>query len=457
MNARRLEFLIKISQEIENQESSPSSADSERNLVINQILKTISGDLPLLEDEGYKFEPPDKTLNDIQALNSNVTDEELEGLSELIEKLKASSPDEGRMATKELEGVAKENFSSRDFEKESYEKIFEGFFKASLISKIEKIALDIICQDLKDHGAFKLYEKRSISKIASRVQTQVIHFDKNLEIFNSRIKVYNNKTSVAFLGSAISAAGRALSGAGKYIAKAVPTLVEYGGKALSGAWKILRTFGKGALKLLPFVSIIWDLWDLVVYSRKVWTLWNDEFSKFSSYGKTSDLIKLDHIKSLYENFKEDTSISGLNKILDLVKITKLAQSFDICFIKGLTNFALVIEDIAAFFIDLIPYVGWVIDVALSFGIAYYGGKTASDRQTPFNNFKATMYQELESLKDSGSDSEFKPEIEAKKEEITKSLDPKEKPDVPKSFLETVKEITDTGLKSLKDAGIPAIA
>jgi hypothetical protein len=184
MNARRLEFLIKISQEIENQESSPSSADSERNLVINQILKTISGDLPLLEDEGYKFEPPDKTLNDIQTLNSNVTDEELEGLSDLIEKLKASSPDEGRMATKELEGVARENFSSREFEKESYEKIFEGFFKASLINKIEKIALDIICQDLKEHGAFKLYEKRSISKIASRVQTQVIHFDKNLEILN---------------------------------------------------------------------------------------------------------------------------------------------------------------------------------------------------------------------------------------------------------------------------------
>ena len=451
MNNRRLNFLIKVSQEILEQKSDTSPLEKGKVSKINEILETITGNLPFIDDEAYAFKPPDKTLLKIEEFSSVATDEEIKKVFELAAALGASSPEEGRKLTSEIGGMAKEQLSSEAFDtrtaekiqKKACEEIFERIFKAKLASKIEKSSLEIFCKDLKEHGAFKLYEKRGISKIASKIEPQIISFERNLEIFNSRINTYNDKKSVASLGAILPVAGR-------YIARALPTLVGFGARALSGAWKIVSKFGKGIFRLLPYVGVIWDVWDLSVYARKVWLLWNDELAKFSSYGNTKDLINLEYIKSLYEKHKQDTSESGLNKIMDIVKITKLSQSFDLCFVKGLTSFVLVIEDIIVLLSGPIGILGFIIDVAASLGIIYAGSKIAANRQAPFNEFKMIMYQDLESLKEHGKIIEGLPTPTPSKEDV-------EEVEEPQYLLSTVKGLANTGIASLTGKQTPAIS
>lgn len=391
MKKERLNFFQKISQDIT---SSISGSYNQTQLdLMDEILKTITSPVPFLSED-IKFEPSAAKLANISEVVSVTTKEEVDAGLALLEELEVANADLGRQATQQLaQEASKANLSDQtlDHLKSACEKTFEKEFFKRMSNYVEEESLKIICADLKNHGVFRLYERRSISKIASRLYSQEIGCERNMELLRERFISYSSLRKDAQIWDALKSGVKGLISGTE---KAVSAVGEYAGKALSGAWGVVKKLGKTFVKALPFLGIIWDIWDLCIHAHNAWSVWSVEFKKYESYGDPKKLSSIDYLNDLYESSRSDLSESGLKKILDIVNITKLSQAFDEHFVMGVTHVVLVIEDIAAFLINLIPYVGWLIDIAISLGILFYGRSVAEERRVQFNQLKDLIYNDI---------------------------------------------------------------
>lgn len=377
MRQSRISLLKKIAQDLFSMPH--DEGNSEKIALLEKIMREL-GEAPPIPSGG-NFEVTAEELRRIEQIQS-ASKEELEQVERMLKLLKdagVDSPEEGRAITeditRDIHDILPAISASLNAKSSiNSSQIFENLFRTKLKKLADHNAVDAICDDLKTSGAFRLYEGGLISKKASSGDFLI---KENISILNSKIEQYKNleKSAQIFDWSKIK---NISSDAAK---GAISALSNVGTSIMSGAWNFIKSLGKGFLRLLPFIAIIWDVWDLANHGYNALNVWISEFSKYSSYGEPAKLADISYLEKLYTDNKSD-----LKKVLDIVRIINLSQSFDENWVLSISSLILVIEDIVTFLIDLTG-IGIIIDFLLSAGI-YFGAKAyASSRSAKFEDLK----------------------------------------------------------------------
>jgi hypothetical protein len=377
MRQLRISLLKKIAQDLFSMREGEGSA--KEITLLEQIMSELGKDLP--PPPGGSFEITAEQLQGIEQIQGARPEElrQVERMLKLLEGAGVDSPEKGRAITGDITRDVHNNLPmiSASLNAESSinsSQIFENLFRTKLKKLADHNAVDAICDDLKTSGAFRLYEGELISKKASSGDFLI---KENISILNSKIEQYQHleKSAQIFDWSKIkNISGDAAKGA-------ISALSNAGTSIMSGAWSLIKSLGKGFLRILPFIAIIWDVWDLINHGYSALKVWTSEFSKYGSYGEPAKLADISYLETLYSENKSD-----LNKVLDIAKIINLSQSFDENWVLSISSLILVIEDIVTFFLNLTG-VGMIIDFLLSAGI-YFGAKSyASSRSVRFEDLK----------------------------------------------------------------------
>jgi hypothetical protein len=146
------------------------------------------------------------------------------------------------------------------------------------------------------------------------------------------------------------------------LSKVAFSFAEIGQSILSKSWGTAKSLGSKALKLLPFVPLVVDSWFLYENLIKSYQLWQNELPKMKMVGNEKQIIFASYLRTKF--YQEQ---KNLNLVLQIVKTSKISEDFTVNFIGTLGYFIMVIEDIAGFFADLIPF-GYLIDLGASLGL-----------------------------------------------------------------------------------------
>ena len=146
------------------------------------------------------------------------------------------------------------------------------------------------------------------------------------------------------------------------LSKIAFSFADIGKSILSKAWGTAKSLGSKALRLLPFVPLVIDSWFLYDNFIKSYHIWQNELPKMKMVGSEKEIIFASYLKNKFYQENNDLSL-----VLQIVKTSKISEDFTVNFIGTLGYFLMVIEDIAGFFADIIPF-GYLIDLGASLGL-----------------------------------------------------------------------------------------
>lgn len=395
MRQLRISLLKKIAQDLEFM--SKNAEREEKMRLINEIMNELGREFPPPPKGTFSISEND--LGEIKNTLNSVSDDDLAKIQEALGSANISSPSDLAAISDGIKGsvnaTSSTKYASLNIKSSiNLSEIFESLFRAKLKKFAEHNAVNAICDDLRDSGAFKLYEGKIISKKASYENFMI---KENISILNSKIQQYQmmEKSAQMLDWSRIkNIPGDAVKGV-------ISALSNAGASIMSGAWSLIKALGKGVLRALPIIALIIDVWDLVSYGYTALKAWFLEFEKYKNYGEPSELANISYLEKLYSDNKDD-----LKKVLDISRIINISKSFDEGWVLAASSLFLVIEDIITMLVDLTGIgllIGTILDFLISAGV-YYGSRYyESGRMEKFEDLKDVIaidvgqeYRELQS-------------------------------------------------------------
>lgn len=153
---------------------------------------------------------------------------------------------------------------------------------------------------------------------------------------------------------------------------------------------VSKTSGKLAkyMKFLPIIGIIWMLYSVVDNIIDAYSIWDNEYEKYSQYGKPQQLFSPDYIGSLYERNK-----NNLVAVDDIVNILKISKEFNDNFWESLLMMVDVAETII---VSPLIVSGWgiLIELIISYGLYKLGEGAIEERKKEFDFILNEIHNDL---------------------------------------------------------------